>query len=804
MSISEAEPRVAAAALPPRDAGAGTSGAGVRAGTGFGVAPRRSKRSTPDLLLSLLAAALLGAGIFTLLGPIVIGSWLFLSLVVIIVMFGAGYLLRRLRVPLAVVPFAQLIVLTSTLTFLLLPVTSLFGVFPTERTLKALQWLAPQAVNDIVFGVAPMSASEALTFALVTAAGLLAIVLDVLIVSSRLPILGGVIVLIIGLIPPLIVPGPVNLNALILTVALMFVTTRRVTALAERRISPRAERAGPAASAAIMVVAALVLGGAVAPLIGGPRSQIIQGFGPALSISPSLKLGDDLRQPRETEVLTISSDRTSPAYLRISTLSDFNGKTWVADPTTAIGSLATLSATPTVEVAADMRVTEYTSSIEVKNLQLDWLPLPYPAVEISGLTGEWQAGAESRTVHSDGEGTTAGSQTYTAVSREVRPSSEQIRAAATGAARFPDLAQVPPGTPDVLSEIAAQLTAEATNDYDRLVALQSWFRSSEFEYSLDAPVEDGFDGDSMAAIDRFLEVRAGYCAHFAAAFTLMARSLDMPARIVVGFLPGESTNDLDDENQRIYKVTSSQLHAWPEVYFEGIGWVPFEPTKSLGSPTSFAASQPVDAGGTEVGATAAPTEAPVLPDETVAPTVAPTGNASSGTTTAPFPWLPVLVIAAIVVLVLLVPAGVRALLRSARSGEIRAGSAAAAWREVVATASDYGIAPSATTSARETGALLVERGAPDEAIALLVAAIERASYGAGTTWQADNGADMLAAVRDVRGGLRARADTAHRVIAFWLPMSLVSIPLLNVAARGDRAAAAPASGAQGYDRVVPR
>ena len=785
MSIREAEPQAYVESLPSGARG-GTRSGGFESAA---AAPkRRAPRSRPDLLLSALTATLLGAGIFSLLGPIVVGMWMMMTIVMIALVFSAGYLLRRLRVPLAVVPLIQALLVIGALTLFFVPSTAALGVVPTASAIEGMERLLSRAVNDIVFGIAPMVATDALTFLLVAATGALAVVLDTLIVSARLPVLGGAIVLVVGLIAPLIVPGPVNLNALILMLGLMFLVVRRVTALGERRLSATAERGGPAASAAIIVVSALVVGGAIAPLVEGPRSQIIPGFGPALSISPSLNLGNDLRQPRETDALTVSGDRTTPPYLRISTLSIFDGETWVASPDSAVGSLATLAASPTVEVGPDMRVTEYTSTIDVKNLAMAWLPLPYAAVEISGLTGEWQTGSDTRTARSAAESTSAGSQSYTVLSREVRPSAEQIRAAATGSARYPDLAELPAGTPARVSELAAAVTAEATNDYDRLVALQTWFRSSEFEYSLDAPVEDGFDGDSMAAIDRFLEVRAGYCAHFAAAFTLMARSLDMPARIVVGFLPGSSTNDVDADNQRVYKVTSSQLHAWPEVYFEGIGWVAFEPTQSLGTPTAFAADQPAEAGGTEVGATTAPTEAPVVPEATAQPTGAPTTAAAPATQTPAFPWMPVLLVALAVLVVALIPAGARAVLGSSRAATIRDGSAAAAWREVVATAADYGTAPSPTMSAREMGVRLIDRGAPADAVTTLVTSIERASYGSGTTWQADSGGDMWAAVQEVRRGLRAKATTPRRIGAFFAPLSLVSVPLMNLATRGDATA----------------
>ena len=84
----------------------------------------------------------------------------------------------------------------------------------------------------------------------------------------------------------------------------------------------------------------------------------------------------------------------------------------------------------------------------------------------------------------------------------------------------------------------------------------------------------------------FLDVKSGYCVHYASAFALMARTLDMPSRIVVGYLPGVNTSTVVD-GQNVRSVLSGQLHSWPEVYFDGIGWVAFEPTNSLGTATRF-------------------------------------------------------------------------------------------------------------------------------------------------------------------------------------------------------------------------
>ena len=95
----------------------------------------------------------------------------------------------------------------------------------------------------------------------------------------------------------------------------------------------------------------------------------------------------------------------------------------------------------------------------------------------------------------------------------------------------------------------------------------------EFQYSLDVK-----QGHGNRAIEDFLERRTGYCEQFAGTFAAMARHLGMPARVAVGYTPGT----LGEEGQ--YSVAGRNAHAWPEVWFDGLGWVPFEPTPGRGAP----------------------------------------------------------------------------------------------------------------------------------------------------------------------------------------------------------------------------
>ncbi len=137
------------------------------------------------------------------------------------------------------------------------------------------------------------------------------------------------------------------------------------------------------------------------------------------------------------------------------------------------------------------------------------------------------------------------------------------------------------------------MTSTATTNFDRALALQTFFRDPSvggFRYSTDIQGGQGED-----AIDTFLEERVGYCEQFAGTFAAMARSLGIPARVAVGFTWGE-----EDPNQPgRYQVLGRNAHAWPEVYLAGYGWVPFEPTPGRGNPdaesyTGVAASQEDD------------------------------------------------------------------------------------------------------------------------------------------------------------------------------------------------------------------
>lgn len=117
-------------------------------------------------------------------------------------------------------------------------------------------------------------------------------------------------------------------------------------------------------------------------------------------------------------------------------------------------------------------------------------------------------------------------------------------------------------------QLAEDLTENADNPYDKVMAIQTFLTGPDFLYSLNLPPLP-----AQNAIDTFiLRARRGHCEFFASAMTLMLRSIGMPARVVSGYRGGEWS-----DGSQAFIVRQSMAHLWLEVYFEGAGWVRFDP-----------------------------------------------------------------------------------------------------------------------------------------------------------------------------------------------------------------------------------
>lgn len=146
--------------------------------------------------------------------------------------------------------------------------------------------------------------------------------------------------------------------------------------------------------------------------------------------------------------------------------------------------------------------------------------------------------------------------------------------------------QLPGSTPERIGELAAEVTAQDDNRYDKATSIESYFSRNGFVYQIsNVPVP----GQGQDYVDQFLfDSQVGYCDNYSTAMVVMLRTLDIPARWVKGFTSGEIIEQGDNqESYDIYEVTNANAHSWVEVYFPETGWVPFEPTQGFTNPTDF-------------------------------------------------------------------------------------------------------------------------------------------------------------------------------------------------------------------------
>jgi transglutaminase-like putative cysteine protease len=126
----------------------------------------------------------------------------------------------------------------------------------------------------------------------------------------------------------------------------------------------------------------------------------------------------------------------------------------------------------------------------------------------------------------------------------------------------------PPEVPSRVKDLAIRLTASEPTPYDRAKAIESYLRT--YPYSLDVP-RPPLNQD---LVDYFLfDLGKGYCDYYASAMVVLSRAAGIPARFAIGYASG--TYNL---NSKRYMVSEADAHSWVEVYFPGIGWIPFEPT----------------------------------------------------------------------------------------------------------------------------------------------------------------------------------------------------------------------------------
>lgn len=740
------------------------------------VARRAELRTSGALLLALVVTI---AGLHVILDG---AAWWFQLSFLCFVLLGSAAIVRRIAPVRSgpveadgfrrlLPPLVSAIVLLLAVTVVFAPSTAILGIIPTTPSWDAFQQLVEAGNFSIARQSLPAVATTPIMFLLCLGVGVLAILADLLANTLRTPALAGVPLLVL-----LAVPSAVTID---ITDPFVFVLAALCYLLLLRANAGRRQT-----SLTIGLSAMVLVGTLVAPLLLPEVSpaQNTNGTGFSSGVNPVLSLGQNLRQDVEHTVLSYSTESGTAQYLRLVSLQNFTGSNWAPDAfrQRSANTPDAIGAPP--GLSADVATTEDQIFVTVDALTSPWLPLPYPTSSVGGLDGDWYWDSDGLAVRSPNRD--ARDQTYRATSLIIDPTPAQLTSAGTTVPPgFDRFLALPATMPRVISDTANRVAGGAASNYEKALLLQGFFRDGDFQYSETAPVDQGYDGTGMTVIAAFLKAKAGYCIHFASAMAVMARSLGIPSRIAVGFLPGTQLPEKVD-GRTAFTVTSHNLHAWPELYFEGIGWTRFEPTVGRGDVPAYAdvaspdVPTPVNTAtpSPSNSATAKPSSsaAPLAPEPTRQAAASASRAASIGV------WIWLLIALVVAGILVLAPAVVRALVRRRRLRAVARGGTPAltAWREVFDTAADLGVELPDTATPRESADLLAHSigDAERDSIDRVRAAVERESY-AEVSGAARGGAVLTGSValeadlRSIIGNLRAAADRRARLRAALLPSS---------------------------------
>jgi transglutaminase-like putative cysteine protease len=616
----------------------------------------------------------------------------------------------------ALTPVVQLLLVGWLLNVLYAPERLFAGILPTWRGARAVAAVFSDGSAELREQATPALALHGLLALTVVLVGLVAVAVDLVTVAGRQAAVAGLGLLVLYCVPVSTITGGIGLLPMVAPAAglVLLLWTDQHRRLGRRTGAPaRRPRVGAGGLAAVRIglfalLAGLVAGAAVPTLAEGSfASGLGTGTGPGSSVGTRLAavaaLKGQLTLPDPVDLLRMRASVRDPGYLRALTLDDYSAdRGWTMgnlDDEQAIDGASALAPLPVLEQSRTVQLT-------VRVLAQDdrFLPLLYSpqSVTVSGAgQDDWRFDAASGTVF--GRNATTAGHRYTETASEPQPSVPLLQSSPAlpgGSPLRSRYTELPPLSPTVTRLVAA-LTRGADNPYQRVRAIYTYFTdpANGFTYSLST--RPGTTADDLT---NFLVNKQGYCEQYAGAMAVLVRAAGVPARVVLGYTPGTRQAD----GSRV--VTSHDAHAWVEVYFAGLGWVPFDPTP-IGP--GRAATLPWAPRPTAPDAPQAAANAPVTATASGARA---TARLDKGTAYVPLnlpeqrpAWeTPVLAGGAAVLVLLAVAALPGQLRRRRRRQRLADGGAGILWDELAATARDLGIPWQAAATPRQTARQLAE------------------------------------------------------------------------------------------------
>lgn len=700
-----------------------------------------ANRVTAAIDMSLVATA---AGALSVLGAatafagvLADGRWVFPAVFTVAAVAAVGALGRRVRWSLTLTVFAQLMGLLVVLAAMFTG-QAVLGVLPGPAAIGELGDLLSRAGELVRTGVPPVPSEPALQALLCLGLGLVALVVDVIVVTFRSPAVAGLMLLCVFAIPASLADDMLPWWTFIagaLGYALLLASggQHRKWRRHEDRSQvahtlfgrTTAAVAGTAGVLALLTGAAFTGVGTEGRLPGAVPEQF--GGTDGIGLQPFTSLRGQLNRDGVVELFRVRGLRQD-SYLRAMTLRKFNPERgWELE-----------GLTQGVEADADLPLPEGTTidrgaqeRIEIQPIGYrdPWLPVFGTPVTVVGMGTNWRYDPAAGIVFTQ---TNQESRPYVERAIIPDPSPDELRGARGPVPISPAYLDTT-GIPPQVADLAQQLTANAPTAFDKAVALNRYFTDPANGFRYDLQTAPGTGGDALS--DFLFHGKRGFCEQYASSMAVLLRSVGIPSRVAIGF-----TSGYWDGDERV--ITTEDAHAWVEAYFPGWGWQTFDPTPLSDGRTALPdflnrelnPAQALPATPGQAPSTAPPTTGSVSgadrPDGAeVDAARAPREVEGSS------PWPIAIGLLVLGLALLATPAVVREVRRRRRLravSEGAEGAAGIAWREVLDEFQDRGTRPAATDTARKVATGFIEHHGLDEsgakAMRALVAAVEREWY----------------------------------------------------------------------------
>lgn len=542
-----------------------------------------------------------------------------------------------------------------------------------------------------------------------------------------------------------------------------------------------------------LTAAVVVAGGVVAgPLVveGQQRFVLRDEIEPPFDLrdypSPLSAFRQFVKADLDTDLLTVKG-LPDGAFVRLATMDDFDGVVWnVAGDSGVSGSGEFRRVGSSIPAA----VRGDAADVEIKVLGLSgvWLPTVGQPTGFGFESGDVNAlGSDLRFNDATGtavlpEGLTNGLAYKLSLVWSPVPEPESMGSAAAGAVALP----VPVSVPESVDSAAALVAGDATSSALIADALASslhddGFFSHGIAEAGDYPSLSGHGADRVNALLTD-PVMVGDGEQYASAMALMARSMGLPSRVVMGFLPND-----DQSGKESITFTGKDISAWVEINFAGYGWVPFFPTPPVTQTPQE--SQP----DTEPKPRPQVIQPPPQMEDPPAPPDEDTEQANATANDVPIPveqdWTPIIVVSASIVIPLLVICVPIFLIIAAKSRRRRRRAkspdpvtrVSGGWREVLDRARDLKLETSLATTRLEKAKELSEAfpdGDLEPAMLGLARGADAAVFGMGVPSDSETTA-YWASVQEVVSAMGSEVSFGKRVRA---ALSLTSLR----AARAER------------------